>query len=80
MKGITEVSDYKSSDPDWYKDGVEAALLAPTAMNQQKFKLTLTDGKVRAESGLLGPCLKIDLGIVKCHFEIAAGKENFEWA
>ena len=22
----------------------------------------------------------IDLGIVKCHFEIGAGKENFTWA
>ena len=22
----------------------------------------------------------LDLGIVKCHFEIGAGKENFSWA
>ena len=33
-----------------------------------------------AKAGLIGTCLKIDLGIVKCHFEIGAGKENFEWA
>jgi hypothetical protein len=35
---------------------------------------------VTAKAGLIGTCLKIDLGIVKCHFEIGAGKENFEWA
>ena len=33
-----------------------------------------------AKAGLIGPCLKTDLGIVKCHFEIGAGKENFEWS
>ena len=22
---------------------------------------------------------KMDLGIAKCHFEIGAGKENFQW-
>lgn len=27
----------------------------------------------------MGFCTKIDLGIVKYHFEIGAGKENFEW-
>ncbi|MGL4549243.1 nitroreductase family protein [Eubacterium aggregans] len=24
-------------EPQWFKDGIAAALLAPTAMNQQKF-------------------------------------------
>ncbi|MBQ1451084.1 MAG: nitroreductase [Clostridia bacterium] len=79
-KEAAAISNIADDSPEWFKKGVEAALLAPTAMNQQKFKLTLSDGKVRAESGLLGPCLKIDLGIVKCHFELGAGKENFEWA
>lgn len=79
-KEATAVSNIADDSPEWFKKGVEAALLAPTAMNQQKFKFTLSDGKVKAEAGLLGPCLKIDLGIVKCHFEIGAGKENFEWA
>ena len=66
--------------PDWFKRGVECALLAPTAMNQQKFKFSLNDdGKVlvKAQTGI---CTKIDLGIVKLHFEIGAGKENFKWA
>ena len=63
---------------------MEAALLAPTAVNQQKFKFILLDGnKVKAETtfSLTGKSyLYYDLGIVKCHFEIGAGKENFEWA
>lgn len=58
---------------------MEAALLAPTAVNQQKFHFTLRDGCVSAKAGLIGGCLKIDLGIVKCHFELGAGKENFRW-
>lgn len=73
------VSRTEGEAPDWFSRGVEAALLAPTAMNQQKFMLTYADGKVSAEAGL-GICAKIDLGIVKYQFEIGAGKDNFRWA
>ena len=59
--------------------GAEAALLAPTAMNQQKFVFTLNGNKVSAKAGL-GFYSKIDLGIAKYHFEAGAGKENFTWA
>ena len=68
--------------PEWFERGMEAALLAPTAMNRQKFFFTLLDGnKVAAKASfdLMGYA-PLDLGIVKCNFEIAAGKENFEWA
>ena len=78
-KSASEVSNLTPDSPDWFRRGVEAALLAPTAVNQQKFRLTLSGNTVTAKHGLLGSCLKIDLGIVKCHFELAAGKENFEW-
>lgn len=79
-KAASDVSNLSAASPEWFKKGVEAALLAPTAVNQQKFKFELTDGHtVSAKAGLLGTCLKIDLGIVKCHFEIGAGKENFKW-
>jgi hypothetical protein len=57
---------------------VAAALLAPTAMNQQKFRLTYADGTVIALAGK-GFYTKLDLGIVKYHFEIGAGKENVIW-
>ncbi len=79
-KSATDVSNISTDSPEWFKKGVEAALLAPTAINQQKFKFELTDEHtVSAKSEMLGMYLKIDLGIVKCHFEIGAGKENFTW-
>ena len=79
-KDFAAVTTGNGTCPDWFRRGVEAALLAPTAVNQQKFRFELKDGnKVRAKAGLIGSCLKIDLGIVKCHFELGAGKENFVW-
>ena len=65
--------------PGWLWAGVEAALLAPTAMNQQKFRFSYADGKVTAAPGK-GFYTRVDLGIAKYHFEIGAGKENFRWA
>ena len=67
--------------PQWFKDGMEAALLAPTAINQQKFKFILHDGnKVETKTLFsMAGYTNIDLGIVKYHFEVAAGKENFTW-
>ncbi len=75
----SDVSNITPDSPQWFARGIEAALMAPTAVNQQKFHFTLEGNKVSARSGLLGSCLQIDLGIVKCHFELAAGKENFTW-
>ena len=46
-------------------------------MNQQKFRLTYADGKVAAKAGM---GFYTDLGIVKYHFEVGAGKDNFKWA
>lgn len=65
--------------PEWFRKGVEFALLAPTATNQQKFRFTLVGNKVLAEctGGFYGD---IDLGIVKYHFEAGAGTENFVWS
>ena len=79
-KPAAEVSNLDDAAPHWFRRGIEAALLAPTAVNQQKFKLIRDGRKVAAKAGLIGPCLKIDLGIVKCHFELGAGTENFSWA
>jgi nitroreductase len=86
-KTARQVSNASDSTPKWFHDGVAAALLAPTAVNQQKFHFeylgTMGDGihKVKAGRGfsLIG-YTKIDLGIAKLHFELGAGKENFEWA
>lgn len=86
IKTIQQVSNISDNTPAWFKKGVEAALLAPTAVNQQKFSFEYVgekDGrpKVLAKKGfsLIG-YTQMDLGIAKCHFEIGAGKDNFEWA
>ena len=77
-KAPSEVADMGDVS-EWFKKGVEAALLAPTAVNQQKFFFSLDNGRVSARAGR-GFYSKIDLGIAKCHFELGAGKENFNWA
>ncbi|MBE7004324.1 MAG: nitroreductase [Ruminococcaceae bacterium] len=64
--------------PEWFTRGVEAALLAPTAVNQQKFFFTLHDDKVSVRTGL-GPFSKVDLGIAKYHFELGSGKGQTAW-
>lgn len=71
-KSVSELSDISPDSPDWYRAGMEAVLLAPTAMNQQKFKFTLDGECVKAES-LGGFYSNIDLGIVKYHFEAVSG-------
>ena len=78
-KSFKEVS-YSIDVPDWYKKGIEYALLAPTAVNQQKFKFELIDNnKVRLTPGIGLSNIKIDLGIVKYHFELGADTKNFTW-
>ncbi len=77
-KTIPDVTLEEEGDdiPSWYRKGLEYALLAPTALNQQKFVFSRKDNTVfvRASGGFYS---SIDLGIVKYNFEIGAGKENF---
>ncbi len=71
--------------PLWFQQGVDAALLAPTALNQQKFSFclrgTTDDGVplVQAKTKR-GAFTQMDLGIAMCHFEIGAGTQPFQWA
>lgn len=74
--------DYDSA-PAWFQRAVDAALLAPTALNQQKFSFALAgeqDGLpvVRAATKR-GAFTQMDLGIAQCHFEIGAGSTPFIW-
>ena len=78
-KPMEELCAVNGEMPDWFRKGMEAALLAPTAVNQQKFKFTLDGDRVTAKAAF-GPYTKMDLGIAKYHFELGAGKENFTWA
>lgn len=74
-KPLEQLGNCTSDSPEWFVKGVEAAALAPTAMNQQKFYFQLNpDGTISAKSGS-GFYTKVDLGIAKLHFELVTGKE-----
>lgn len=109
-KSFMDVNRSKGEIPTWYRRGVEAALLAPTAVNQQKFAFSYTGsagsapvqphGKdaagtstgriypdeatrtlpgVHVEVDGFGFFSKVDLGIVRYHFQIGAGDADFRW-
>lgn len=86
-KSVEEVSNASNTTPAWFRQGVEAALLAPTAIHQQKFSFEYlppqgnNKPRVKANRGFsLVGYTRMDLGIAKLHFEIGAGIENFQWA
>lgn len=75
-KPLQQLCNYSAEMPEWFLSGVNAALLAPTAMNQQKFRFELqSDGTVKASCGS-GFYTKLDLGIAKYHFESVSGKKT----
>ena len=78
VKARESVIKVSGTPPEWFIRGVDAALLAPTAMNQQKLVFSLEGNTVTAKAGI-GFYSKIDLGIAKYHFELGAGTENFKW-
>ena len=87
VKPLKEVSNVDADTPAWFRKGVEMALLAPTAFNQQKFyfeyKAPAAEGErakvaTRPGSSIWG-YTKMDLGIAKLHFELGAGCDNFDW-
>lgn len=78
-KSVEELSRVSGEMPAWFRRGVEAAQLAPTAVNQQKFRFILKDSTVAATAGTAFYA-KVDLGIAKYHFELGAGRDNFRWA
>ena len=75
-KSISEVVVTRGKMPDWFQRGVEAALLAPTAMNQQKFVIGMRNGEPAIRIKGAGPYTKVDLGIVRYHFELASGRKT----
>ncbi len=77
-KTAAEVSSYEGAVPQWFADGVQAALLAPTALNKQCFRIAGAGNNVSvSENG--GAFSGADVGIVKYHFKLGAG-DAFEWA
>lgn len=81
MRPVENFIKTNGAMPDWFRRGMEAAILAPTAVHQQKFEFELIDDHTvaaRTRFSMVG-WAKLDLGIVKYNFEVAAGKENFSW-
>ena len=85
IKKVEQVSNASDITPSWFKKAVEAAFIAPKAVNQQKFSfeymgMSNNHHQVRAKKSvsMIG-YTQMDLGIAKYHFEIGAGKDNFEW-
>lgn len=77
-KTAAEISEYNGDAPQWFVDGVDALLYAPTALNKQPYVVKGEGNKVSISAGD-GHFSGIDLGIGKYHFEVGAGRENFEW-
>jgi len=87
IKSYSEVSNINGDSPIWFIKGVRAALFAPTAVNQQKFfieylgkdpEIKMHKVSVKALFSLVG-FTKVDLGIVKCHFDIGANSKKYIW-
>jgi hypothetical protein len=79
VKPVEDFAEVSGPMPEWFRKGVEAALLAPTAINQQHFYFTHEGGNEVSVKKTYGPFSDVDLGIVRLHFELGAGKENFVW-
>ena len=77
-KTAAEISQYNGAAPQWFLDGVEALLCAPTALNKQPYMVRGDGDRVSLTAGE-GHFAGIDLGIGKYHFEVGAGKDNFQW-
>jgi len=78
-KMVEDVSKYYGTViPSWFISGVDGALLAPTALNKQDFMIIGDENKVKIECDN-GIFTGSNVGLIKYHFELGAGKENFEW-
>ena len=78
-KNVEDVSKYEGTIiPPWFISGVDGALLAPTALNKQNFMLIGNGNRVKIECSN-GIFTGSNVGLIKYHFELGAGKGNFEW-
>lgn len=73
-KSLYDVIDVKGGMPEWFVAGVDAALMAPTAVNQQKFVFSLEGEEASVRVKGFGSYAKVDLGIVAYHFDVATGR------
>lgn len=73
-KTLDKVSNVTENLPEWYAKGMESALLAPTAVNMQKFFFELKGEEVTLTYPK-GSYTGVDAGIVKYHFEVISGHQ-----
>lgn len=69
-----QILEVKGAVPSNLERIIEACLLAPTAINQQKFKIVCKDGEAEVKKFGLGFYTDVDLGIIKCHKDLITGK------
>ncbi len=74
-KTPNQVTAGRNERPEWFNEGVKMALLAPTAINQQKFTICLNEDESVSITDNGGVLSRVDLGIVKYHFEIGAERK-----
>jgi len=73
-KKPSDVLVLKGEKPKLLDEVVEACLLAPTAINQQKFKVVCENGDIEIVKSGFGFYAGVDIGIVKCHKDLILGK------
>lgn len=78
VKSPAQVSNVSEKTPDWFRRGVECALMAPTAINQQKFYFQYNDDKTVSATTRRGFFERMDLGIAKYHFEVGIGIHDMD--
>ena len=75
-KTVDQVVSGKNEKPEWFINGVKMALLAPTAINQQKFMIRLNEDDTVDFIDKGGVLSQVDLGIVKYHFEVGSERSQ----
>lgn len=65
--------------PDWFRRGMEAAMLAPTSLSQQPFIFILNEDDTVSAEATEGLFTKVGLGCAKYHFEIGAAPQDVNW-
>lgn len=74
-KSMEKLCKTSGKMPEWFKNGMESAMLAPTAMNQQQFLIELKEDESVQFHKLSGFYSKVDIGIVRYNFEVGANKK-----
>ncbi len=73
------LSESEAPVPEWFRLGMDAVYLAPTARNLRPFIFKYKNGQAAASITKPTETAMIDLGIAKLHFELGAGGGSWEY-